>query len=69
VTSWPDRLPHHQYRDITIGGKNVDAGRSPPPLVKCPSCGETWATVDLEKSTWQQWQCPCCGRWSDKEAG
>jgi hypothetical protein len=52
--------------DLAAGSKDLDAGQSPATLVKCEACGETWAMNDLEKWTWQQWECPCCGRWNDR---
>ncbi len=30
----------------------------------CSDCGES-VTGD-EKTTWQQWQCTCCGSWHDR---
>jgi hypothetical protein len=45
--------------------RDLDAGRSPPPLARCSHCGETFATAECV-ATWQQWQCPCCGRWNDR---
>jgi hypothetical protein len=30
----------------------------------CPDCGEM-RTSDAE-TTWQQWQCECCGSWNDR---
>jgi hypothetical protein len=32
----------------------------------CSRCHETLDPDDIEESTWQQWQCPCCGSWEDK---
>lgn len=34
----------------------------------CEGCGEPSdiAEAFVEK-TWQQWQCPCCGFWNDRE--
>lgn len=36
------------------------------PDMACPCCGEIWAPADIEETTWQQWQCPCCGSWNDR---
>ncbi len=37
----------------------------PPATLVCADCGEL--VVGDESTTWQQWQCDCCGSWHDKE--
>jgi len=44
----------------------IEAIDCDPPLI-CPHCQESWQCDDLEETTWQQWQCPCCGSWNDNE--
>jgi hypothetical protein len=65
TSNWPDRIPYPQYRD-TVGGRDIDEGRSPAPLAKCPHCSETCVAADCD-TTWQQWRCYCCGAWNDRE--
>jgi len=33
--------------------------------LECPACEEMHAPHD---TTWQQWQCACCGSWNDRAA-
>lgn len=35
-------------------------------LLLCKDCGEDCS--DPSNTTWQQWQCDCCGSWNDKGA-
>lgn len=54
-------LDHHAkarklYDDVQSGDVTPDED--------CPSCGEKRDEAD---STWQQWQCSCCGSWNDKD--
>lgn len=39
--------------------------------VICAFCNENWLDIDNDpaiETTWQQWQCPACGRWNDLPA-
>lgn len=43
----------------------------PLPDTDCIYCNETVSTADILDSpsintTWQQWECPCCGNWNDR---
>lgn len=48
--------------DILWLGRPCD---EPPPF-QCESCGEICDPDDCS-TTWQQWECPCCGSWNDRE--
>ena len=37
-------------------------------MIECKQCHEEWTSVEeIEERTWQQWQCPCCSGWNDRD--
>lgn len=52
---------------LSIGSWAIDGHQLDP--VTCAHCRESWALPDANiEETWQQWQCPACSSWNDKEA-
>jgi len=53
--------PRHRVATVDL------SQRSSGEIVECVDCGESWDLDDLEiETTHQQWHCPCCGSWHDR---
>lgn len=51
---------------LTIGSWAIDNHNVAP--AACAHCGEAADLGDETLNrTWQQWECPCCGAWNDRE--